>query len=287
MSTKIMHSSHRQILRMLDRIFTLYIPLVLFCSFILLPIIWALSMSFKSYSEIMAGTGFIPKNPTLENYITLLTSGRFSIYIKNSLFVSCIACVVVLILSMINSYALCRYRFKGKNAFMLMLLGTQLLPIVMLLIPLFIIFRKIGLTDSLWALILFDIVIQTPFNTTLMKGFLDGIPYSLEEAGMIDGANRLQIFIRIVLPVMLPGIVATTAFAFIGCWNEFTVAYIFTNSGTNFTVPVGLSTLIGEYSTDYGQLAAGALIGLLPPLLLFAYIQKYLVQGLAAGAVKG
>ena len=269
MSTKSMHSSHRQILRMLDRIFTLYIPLVLFCSFILLPIIWALSMSFKSYSEIMAGTGFIPKNPTLENYITLLTSGRFTPYIRNSLFVSCIACVVVLILSMINSYALCRYRF------------------IMLLIPLFIIFRKIGLTDSLWALILFDIVIQTPFNTTLMKGFLDGIPYSLEEAGMIDGANRLQIFIRIVLPVMLPGIVATTAFAFIGCWNEFTVAYIFTNSGTNFTVPVGLSTLIGEYSTDYGQLAAGALIGLLPPLLLFAYIQKYLVQGLAAGAVKG
>ena len=104
---------------------------------------------------------------------------------------------------------------------------------------------------------------------------------------MIDGATRLQIFCRIVIPVMLPGIVATTAFAFIGCWNEFTVAYIFTNAGSNFTVPVGLSTLIGEYSTDYGQLAAGALIGLLPPLALFAYIQKYLVQGLSAGAVKG
>ena len=120
-----------------------------------------------------------------------------------------------------------------------------------------------------------------------MKGFLDAVPYSLEEAGMIDGANRSQILWRIVIPVTIPGIVATTAFAFIGCWNEFTVAYIFTNSGLNFTVPVGLSTLIGEYSTDYGQLAAGALIGLLPPLLLFSYIQKYLVQGLSAGAVKG
>lgn len=277
----------KKVMYYLKRTFTLYLPLILFCTFILMPILWALSMSFKSYSEIMTGTGFIPKNPTLQNYTKLLTSGRFVTYIKNSLFVSCIACVFILIFSMMNSYALCRYKFKGKSEFMLMLLGTQLLPLVMLLIPLFIIFRKLHLTDSLWALIIFDVVIQTPFNTTLMKGFLGGIPYSLEEAGMVDGANRFQIFTRIILPVMIPGIVATTAFAFIGCWNEFTVAYIFTNSGSNFTVPVGLSTLIGEYSTDYGQLAAGALIGLLPPLLLFSYIQKYLVQGLSAGAVKG
>lgn len=282
-----LHSRHRRALYYIDRTFTLYIPLLVFCAFILFPILWALSMSLKSYSEIMAGTGFIPRKPTLENYRALLTSGRFTTYIKNSLFVSCISCVVVLILAMMNSYALSRYKFKGKTGFLLMLLGTQMLPIVMLLIPLFMIFKKIGLTDSLWALIIFDIVIQTPFNSTLMKGFLDGIPYSLEEAGMIDGANKLQIFTRIVLPVMLPGIVSTTAFAFIGCWNEFTIAYIFTNSGHNFTVPVGLSTLIGEYSTDYGQLAAGALIGLLPPLLLFTYIQRYLVQGLSAGAVKG
>lgn len=271
----------------LDRVFTLYLPLLLFCTFILLPILWAVSTSLKSYGEIMTTTNLIPADPTLENFEKLLVSGRFTTYIKNSLFVSCVSCVIVLVLSMLNAYAMCRFRFRGKNGFLMMLLGTQLLPIVMLLIPLFIIFRKIGLTDSLWALILFDVVIQTPFNSTLMKGFMDAVPYSLEEAGMIDGATRLQIFCRIVIPVMLPGIVATTAFAFIGCWNEFTVAYIFTNAGSNFTVPVGLSTLIGEYSTDYGQLAAGALIGLLPPLALFAYIQKYLVQGLSAGAVKG
>lgn len=277
----------RMVLRCLDRVFTLYLPLLFFCAFILLPLLWAISTSLKTYGDIMTTTELIPSHPTLENFKKLLVSGRFTTYIRNSLFVSCISCVVILALSTLNAYAMCRYRFAGKNVFLMMLLATQLLPIVMLLIPLFIIFRKIGLTDSLWALILFNIVIQTPFNSILMKGFLDAVPYSLEEAGMIDGATRSQILWRIVIPVMIPGIVATTAFAFIGCWNEFTVAYIFTNSGLNFTVPVGLSTLIGEYSTDYGQLAAGALIGLLPPLLLFSYIQKYLVQGLSAGAVKG
>lgn len=277
----------RRVLYRLDRVFTLYLPLLLFCAFILLPIFFAVFTSLKSYSEIMTASSFFPVNPTLENFEKLLVSGRFTIYIKNSLFVSCISCAVVLVLSTLNAYAMCRFRFAGRQGFLMMLLATQLLPIVMLLIPLLIIFKKIGLTDSLWALILFNIVIQTPFNSTLMKGFLEAVPYSLEEAGMIDGANRFQILSRIVIPMMVPGIVATTAFAFIGCWNEFTVAYIFTNAGAHFTVPVGLSTLIGEYSSDYGQLAAGALIGLLPPLILFAYIQKFLVQGLSAGAVKG
>lgn len=278
----------KRVLTALDRTFTLYIPLLLFCLFILAPILWAVSTSLKSYSDIISSNvQIIPSHPTLENFRALLTSGRFTTYIKNSLYVSSIACCFVLILALLNSYAMSRFRFRGRNGFLFMLLATQLLPIVMLLIPLFIIFRKIGLTDSLWALIIFDVVIQTPFNSTLMKGFMDAVPYSLEEAGMIDGATRMQILRKIILPIVLPGIVATMAFAFIGCWNEFTVAYIFTNSGANFTLPVGLSTLIGEYSTDYGQLAAGALIGLIPPLLLFSYIQKYLVQGLSAGSVKG
>ena len=161
------------------------------------------------------------------------------------------------------------------------------MPVIILIIPLFVIFKQIGLINTRWSLIVFYVAMQIPFNSILMRGFVSGIPVSIEEAAWVDGAGRLTTMLRVVLPSLLPGIVATGAFAFVSCWNEFMVSFSFITSQKLFTIPVALKYMIGEYTIDYGSLAAGSIIALIPPVCLFAYIQKYLINGLGAGAVKG
>ncbi|GJM68088.1 hypothetical protein HMSSN036_03040 [Paenibacillus macerans] len=170
---------------------------------------------------------------------------------------------------------------------MLILLATQMMPVILFVIPLFLIFKNLGLINSPLALILFYIVSQVPFNTILMRGFISGTPQEIDEAAMVDGAGRMRIIFSIITPIVLPGIVATSAFAFIGVWNEFLVAFSFITTPERFTIPIGLKFMIGEFSVEYASLAAGSIIGLIPPVLLFMYIQRYLIQGLGGGAVKG
>jgi multiple sugar transport system permease protein len=152
---------------------------------------------------------------------------------------------------------------------------------------LFIIFKKMHLINNLGSLVLTYITFQLPFNAIIMRGFVDSIPFQLEEAAMVDGCGRLKAICLTVLPILLPGLIATGAFAFIGCWNEFMCALMFINSKALFTIPVGLSYMQGQFDINYGALASGSIIALIPPILMFAYVQKYLVQGLSAGSVKG
>lgn len=265
-----------------------YLPLAATLVFVLVPFLWAVSTSLKRPQDVLSSTiKYIPDPITFENFITVWKLNKFSVYFGNSLFNSIAAVLFILVLSVANGYALSRFKFKGKNGFMIILLCTQLLPAVLFVIPLFLIFKNVGLINTPYSLILFYIVSQVPFNTLLMKGFIGNIPKQIDEAAMVDGANRFRVIFTIITPIILPGIVATSAFAFIGCWNEFLVAFSFITSAKRFTIPIGLKFMIGQYSVDYSSLAAGSIIGLIPPVLLFAYIQKYLIQGLSSGSVKG
>lgn len=270
------------------RVFYLYIPILLVIVTVMIPFLWALSTSFKTLSEFTAETlQYLPKSLNLDNYIYVWNKSGFSQYFVNSLLVSFSSVMIIIVLCICNGYALSRYKFRGKNFVTILLLGTQMMPVILYLVPLFSVFKNMHLIDNLAALIIFNIVLQTPFNTLLMRSFVSGIPKEIDEAAMVDGAGKATIMFEIITPMLKPGIVAVSAFAFIGCWNEFLVSFTFIQTQVKFTIPVGLKSMIGEYSINYPALAAGSIIALIPPVLLFAFIQKYLIAGLSSGAVKG
>lgn len=255
--------------------------------FILVPFLWAFSLSFKGTDEIFTQElQYLPRNLNFANYHEIWNSIGFSSFFGNSLFVCGLSVLVIIVLSVLCGYALSRFRFKGRKAFMLALLCTQFIPGSMLLIPLAQIYREIGLIDTHAALVITYVVFELPFQAILMQGFVSGIPFEIEEAALIDGCNRVQGIRRVVMPILTPGLVAVGIFAFVGCWNEFLFALMFVNSQSRFTIPVGLSYMRGQYGVNYGALAAGSMIALAPPIVMFAFIQKHLVQGLSSGAVK-
>ncbi|MFP7443300.1 carbohydrate ABC transporter permease [Bacillus infantis] len=256
-------------------------------SFTIFPIYWTINTALKPEGDIVKRPlQYFPANPTVENFVYSWTNIGFATFFKNSLIVGICTVIVVLICSTLSGYALARYQFKGKKGFLLMLLSTQFIPRAMMIIPLFVIFKNLGLISHPLALIITYTAVEIPFTTILMSGFIANVPKELEEAAMIDGCTKLQSLRHVVFPLLLPGIVATGVFTFIYTWNEFLLALMLTNQNSKFTLPVGLSTMLGEFNVNYGALAAGSVIALIPAVILFAYAQKHLVNGMG-GAVKG
>ncbi|WP_197273564.1 MULTISPECIES: carbohydrate ABC transporter permease [unclassified Arthrobacter] len=268
--------------RRIDRVLT-YVPLALFLIFTLVPFYWMLLFAFRPTGS----TSLVPWPITFEHFETVWNGSGFGIYFKNSLFVAVMSLLCSTVIALLGGYALARFRFRGKTLFLVAMLCTQFVPGAMMLIPLFEIFNAVGLTNSLWSLIISDTVFHLPLSLILMSGFIRNVPVELEEAAWVDGCTRIQAFRLVVLPLLKPGIVAVGSFAFISAWNNFLFAIMFISSQDQFTVPVGLSYLLGEFGADFGALAAGGVIAIIPVVLLFAYVQKFLVQGLSAGAVKG
>lgn len=256
--------------------------------FILFPIYWCLVTSFKPSAEITSkNLTYLPAVFTFNNYVEAWTKSGFATYFYNSLFIAALGTVLIVVLSILTGYALARFRFKGKNVFLLILLCTQFIPGAMLITPIFIIFKNLNLLNSLFALVLINATFNFPFNTILMRGFIGSIDYAIEEAAQIDGCSRLGAIWHALIPVLRPGIATIAAYGFISCWNEFLFAFMFISKRDKLTLPVGLKNLVGEFSVNYGQLAAGAIIAVIPTLILFSYVQKNLVSGLSSGAVKG
>jgi multiple sugar transport system permease protein len=268
--------------RRIDTVLT-YAPLTLFLIFTLIPFYWMLLFAFRPAGS----TSLVPWPITFDHFATVWNGSGFGIYFQNSLFVAGMSLLTSTVIALLGGYALARFRFHGKTLFLVAMLCTQFVPGAMMLIPLFEIFNAVGLTNNLWSLIISDTVFHLPLSLILMAGFIRNVPVELEEAAWVDGCTRIQAFRLVVLPLLKPGIVAVGSFAFISAWNNFLFAIMFMSTQSRFTVPVGLSYLLGEFGADFGALAAGGVVAIIPVVLLFAYVQKFLVQGLSAGAVKG
>ena len=264
------------------------IVLVLFFMFMFLPIFWMILTSFKPVDEIVTmPLKYLPNKFTFVNYIKLFTGTEFPNYFKNSMIVSVSCGIFTSIIAIFAGYSLARFKFKGKSITLFMFLSVQMVPIVVIIIPLFLIFAKINLINTLEGLALIYVVLNIPFCTLMIRGFFERIPVALEEAAMVDGCSRFGALIRIILPVMLPGIVATFVFAFIGAWNELFFSIMFINTESIKTLPVGIYSFIGKFEIDWGSMSAAAVLALIPVFVMFGMIQKYLVQGLTSGSVKG
>lgn len=254
----------------------------------LFPIYWMLVTSLKDRLEIYGDIiTFWPQRLTWDNYLQTFTNTNFPLYFKNSLIVTVVSSTLVLIVSIMGGYSLARYKFRGKNLVLVSFLITQMVPVMVLLVPLFILFSKINFINRLSSLIITYTVINIPFCLITMSSFFQRIPDALEEAALIDGCGRLQAVLKIIIPVMLPGLVATFVFAFTGSWNDLFFGIMFINNEAARTIPVGLNSFIGKFDINWGQMCAGGIIALIPVAILFMMIQKHIVAGLTQGSVKG
>jgi multiple sugar transport system permease protein len=261
----------------------IYVPLGLYLLFTLVPFYWMVVFAVRPRGS----TSLLPWPITFENFDTVWNGLGFGVFFENSLKVAVASLVATTVVALAGGYALARYAFRGRTAFLIAMLCTQFIPGAMMLIPLFEIFRTLDLVNNLWSLVIAETVFQLPLSLILLSGFIRNIPLELEEAAWVDGCSRFRGFLIVVLPLLRPALVAVGSFAFIHSWNNFLFALMFVSEQAKYTVPVGLAFTIGEYSVDFGALAAGGVVAAVPVVLVFAVIQRYLVQGLSAGAVKG
>jgi ABC-type glycerol-3-phosphate transport system permease component len=252
------------------------------------PIFTIFLNAFRSTAEILSTASIIPQHPTLANFRYLNDRTNFWGFFISSMVVAIIGTIASIICAATAGYALSRYhslQFVSNYSRGLMLM--QMFPLILALIPLFIIFRNTGLVNTYWSVILIYTVLNLPFATWMFEGFFDAIPRELEEAAAIDGCSRFQGLIRIVLPLSGPGTAAVTIFTFLLCYNEYLIANIFLRDPDTMTIPVGIQMFMQQYSTDWGSLMAAACLASIPTIVFFLFVQKYMVRGVVAGAVKG
>lgn len=252
------------------------------------PMYWMIITSFKSPETLYVNPPtLLPTSWTLSNYRDLFTVTDFATYFKNSVVVALISTVLSLFIGSIGAYSLSRFRYRGISTYSRVVLLVYMLPTTLIVIPIYGYIVRMGLADSLMALIIANSTFTLPFTLWLMRSYFNSIPISLEESAMIDGCSRLQALFRVSLPIAMPGLVSVGVFSFVNAWNEFLFALVFTSSEVNKTLPIGLSTWVGQDNASWGMLLAASVLVTLPVLAVYTLVQKKLVVGLSDGGVKG
>ena len=252
------------------------------------PVYWMVATAFKPGSDIFANTPvWFPTHPTLSNFSAAIDRPYFWTSVKNSLIVVVAVVTISLVLAFLAALALAKFRFYGRKAFIVLIIGVQMVPLNALIIPIYLVLAKANQVDKLSGLIVTYLTFVLPFTVWTLRGFLLGVPRELEEAAQVDGSTRFGAFVRILLPLIGPGLVATSIFAFIQAWNEYLMASVLVHSAGNQTLTLWLAGFITDRGTAWGPLMAGATLTALPVVLFFVAIQRRIAFGLTAGAVRG
>jgi multiple sugar transport system permease protein len=265
-----------------------YVVLIVLAIFSVGPLLWMLLTSFKVEDDIVTRTMvYFPTRYTLESYVKLWNQSGYPALVINSLITTSLTVLICLVTGTIAAYSFSRFNFRGRTQLMLGYLVVRMFPAVLMIIPLFIVMRNIGLLDSSAGLAVAYTSFLLPLFVWMLKGFFDAAPKELESAARIDGSTRIGAMFRIVIPIARNGLVATCVFVAIAAWNEYLFALMLTTSSGSRTWPVGLQLMVGEFQLPWGMLAAGGIISILPVIVLFALVQRVMVAGITAGAVKG
>ncbi len=266
-----------------------FLVLSMFLVIVLFPFIWMFITSIKgSQAEIYAfPIIYWPETPSLDNYINIFKVGNFGKYFLNSFIVSTCAATVSVIFGIFGGYVLARFKFRLKKGILFFFLFTQMIPMFVMLAPLYEMMAEMHMVNNLWGLCILYINMTIPFSLVTLRGFFQGVPKELEEAAQIDGCGRMRALFKVILPVIMPGIASTFIFAFVNSWNELFVATMFVDVDAYRTIPVALNSLILKYDIKWGEMAAGTIVAILPTMAMFTFAQKYMAAGLTAGAVKG
>lgn len=266
-----------------------YFAMLLYVIFLGFPLLWLFSTAFKSPSELTKLTPTVlPTDWTLNNFTLAFEQSQLLSALRNSFVVAVSTAVITTLIALPAAYAIARYRSAVRNVSIAWILVSQVFPFILIVIPVFIVLKNIGLINTLPGLVLIYVVWALPFTLWMLQGYVAAIPRDLEEAAATDGAGKPTILRRIIFPLLLPGLVATSMFAFISSWNEFFFALVIIQSPDLQTAPLLLARYVGaEGSVNLGPLAATALITTLPSLIIFAIIQRKLVSGMLSGSVKG
>jgi len=273
--------------------FSLRGQVIYWCAAVLLiltafPFFWMVSTSFKPLREIFVSPpNFLPKNFTLANFVQLFEQTRFLTYFRNSVFVSTLTVIFTMAIATAGAYSLTRYKFYGREKIASLILFTYMFAPIMIIIPFYVLIKKIGIANTHLALIMAYTAFCLPFSLWLLRAFFQSIPLVLEEAALVDGATRLRAVVHVILPLALPGIIATGIFTFILAWNDYIFVRILITSDNLKTLSVGIADLYNATVIDWGMIMSGGMLITIPVLVFFIFIQRYLIAGWGAGAVKG
>ena len=267
----------------------MYALIILAVVILAFPLYWMVVTSFTTRSALLENVRVLPKlgNMTWSNFTKILDAHPILTWFGNSIFVTAFSTIVAIIVSTMAAYSMSRYKYKSTNFLGFFLLVVRMLPETLLVVPLYMMFTNMKLINNYASLIISNITFIIPFSTWMMKGYFDSIPNTLEEEARIDGCSRLQAVRRVIVPLATPGIAATATYSAILGWSEFLFARTFITQPDKWTITVGISSLMGEYTIIWGEVMAAAAISIIPIALVFIFLEKYMVAGVTAGAVKG